>query len=889
MPRCSAGHGHPIAQVFSKLEPQGVTDWNEGSPILMHRSNLPFGSLLRALRTERGLTQEELAAAANLSVRAVSDLERGVNHAPRRDTARLLAEALRLNDDARAAFDAAARRGRVPGPRTVALASAAGMPAATLTLPRDITSFTGRDAELRFLLDTSAQIGTRAAVGLYSVSGMAGVGKTVLAVHAAHQLAPRFPDGQIFLQLHGHTRGQHPCGPSDALASLLLTAGVSAERIPNGLDARSRLWRHYLAGRHMLLVLDDAAGHDQIRPLLPGTAGCLVLVTSRQRLTALEDARSIDLGVLAPHEAAALMIRLADRRDLEPGDPSIAQTTALCGQLPLAIGMLARQLHHHPTWTCAKLAAELAAAQDRLAFMRAENLSVTAAFDLSYDDLADGQRRLFRCLGLHPGAEIDAYAAAALDGSDLSAAMHGLDALYQQHLLTEPVAGRYLLHNLIREHARARAREDPDLGDAMGRLLDYYLRAARMASDHLDRPSPGNIPAVTVLRPRPVPPLPTRADAIAWMEAERANLHAIVGYAGRHGHYGHALAIPAALHGFLRRFGYWDQALHLHHIAVDAARRLGDQFAEAIALTDLGGILQLTNDYLAATTVLSRALNLYRAMGDELGEASALNELGVVQERTGEYKAAELSHQRALHLYRQLRNKIGEAGALDRLGVVQRTTGDHAAAVLSHKNALRLCRETGYRQGEAGAFNRLGAAHYARGDYQAAIASHEQALHLYREIGYRLGEAGALNWLGTAQYAVSLYQEAMTNVEHALRLYRELGHRIGEAHALNTLGAVQLAAGDHQAAAASHRKALRLYRQVGHGVGEARAHAALARVHTTLGETMAAARSMAGARELYRQLGIAPTPDQALPRADTGRREEISGVILEIPNALLPR
>lgn len=846
-----------IAQVFSKFGPEGHRLERRGTT-LMHPSDPPFGGLLKALRSHRGITQEELAAAASISVRTVSDLERGVNHAPRRDTARLLAEALQLDGEARAAFDAAAGRGRLPWePRAVALASAAGVPAATLTLPRDITSFTGRDAELRFLLGTGEQIGTTEAVGLYLVSGMAGVGKTAFAVHAAHQLAPKFPDGQIFLQLHGHTQGQHPCEPSEALASLLLTAGVSAEQIPSGLDARSRLWRHHLAGQHMLLVLDDAAGHEQVRPLLPGTPGCLVLVTSRRRLTALEDARSIDLDTLVPDEAAELLIRLADRSDIEPGDPAIGETTALCGQLPLAIGMLARQLRHHPTWTCARLAAELATAQDRLAFMNAENLSVTAAFDLSYDDLTDGQRRLFRRLGLHPGSDVDAYAAAALDDSDLSTARHSLEALYQQHLLSEPVAGRYRLHDLIREHAWARAREDPDLDDAVGRLFDYYLQAAQIASTHIARPSPGNTPAVSVLQPRLVPPLQTRADAIAWLGAERPNLHAIVGYADSHGHYSHALAIPAAVHGFLRRFGYWDQALQLHDIAVGAARRLGDQFAEAIALTDLGGILQLTNDYVAATTALGRALNLYRAMGDELGEASSVNELGVVQERTGQYEAAELSHQQALHLYRHLRNKIGEAGALDRLGVVQRTTGNHAAAVLSHEHALRLCREAGYRQGEAGAFNRLGAAHYAGGDYQAAITSHEQALRLYREIGYRLGEAGALNWLGTAQYAISLYPDALTNVEHALGLYRELGHRIGEAHALNTLGAVQLATGNHQAAAVSHQKALGLYRQLGHGVGEARAHACLARVQTAVGDSAAAATSMAGARELYRQLGIA--------------------------------
>ena len=437
---------------------------------------LDFGGLLRELRVAARLTQEELAEAAGLSPRTVSDLERGVSRRAHKDSARLLADALHLIGPARVRFEAVAR-GRDPGD---AGPGAAG--AATRTLPRDIASFTGRQQELEQLAEAAA--GAGGVVGIHAIGGMAGVGKTAFAVHAAHRLADRFPGGQIFLPLHGHTPGQQPVDPADALASLLLTAGVPAAQIPPGLEARMALWRDRLAGQQLLLVLDDAAGSEQVRPLLPGAGGSLVLVTSRRHLSALEDATAVSLDTLPPGEAAALLVRLAGRAGLRPDDPAVGELTRLCGFLPLAIGMVARQLHHHPAWTAAGRAAELAAAVDRLELMATENLSVAAAFNLSYADLTEDQQRLFRRLGLHPGADIDAYAAAALDGTDLGAARRGLEALYDQYLIAEPAQGRYRLHDLIREHARALAgRLDPD-GDrdeATTRLLDYYQHTAAHA------------------------------------------------------------------------------------------------------------------------------------------------------------------------------------------------------------------------------------------------------------------------------------------------------------------------------------------------------------------------------------------------------------------------
>jgi transcriptional regulator with XRE-family HTH domain len=529
---------------------------------------LSFAGLLRQFRAEARLTQEELAEAAGLSPRSVSDLERGINRTARKDTALLLADALDLTGEVRAAFVAAAR-GRAPAADVQAArtglasgppATAGGSAAATRTLPRDIGTFTGRDAELERLLGSPAS--AAAGGGIHVIDGMAGSGKTTFAVHAAHRLADGFPDGQFFLPLHAHTPGQQPVDPADALASLLLTAGIAAQHIPPGLEARAARWRDRVADKKILLLLDDAAGHDQVRPLLPGTPGSLVLVTSRRRLTALEDATVTSLTTLSPDEAAALLARLAGREDLGAGTGPAGEIARLCGYLPLAIGMLARQLRHHPARTGAQVAADLAATRDRLAAMRAENLSVAAAFDLSYADLDAAQQQLFRRLGLSPGPDVSAYGAAALNDTTPDAARRLLDELYDHHLITEPAPGRYLLHDLLREYALALAR-DVDAADsraAVGRLVNYYAHAAAAAAQHIatwttggDRPPPG-------LPPASAPPLATSRQAAQWLEAERPNLHAAVNYAAVEAMPRHAITIATAMGGFLRGGGFWDQA-----------------------------------------------------------------------------------------------------------------------------------------------------------------------------------------------------------------------------------------------------------------------------------------------------------------------------------------
>lgn len=730
-----------------------------------------------------------------------------------------------------------------------------GGTAATQTLPRDLSSFTGRDRDLAQLVTTKD--GGCGAAAIYVIGGMAGVGKTALAVHAGHQLAGRFPDGQLFIPLHGHTPGSRPVDPADALGSLLLTAGVDARQIPPGLEARARLWRDRLAGQQLLLLLDDAVTSEQVRPLLPGTGECLVLVTSRRRLTALEDARAISLDILTADEAADLLVRLAARPGLAPDDPAVAQIAGLSGYLPLALGMMGRRLYHRPAWEPAELAAELAAARDRLELMDAEGLSVASVFGLSYRDLTEGQQRFFRCLGLHPGTDIDAWAAAALDGGSPAVAGRHLDALYDQHLITEPARGRYRLHDLIREHAMALAATDPpaEREAAIGRLLDYYLHAARAADRYLARRPRAGTPAVILTPPAGAPELSSRDDAIAWMETERLNLHAAVECAQAHNRAEHVIAIPAAMHAFLCAQGHLHQGLALQHAALDTARQSGDRQAQAGALSDLSAVQSRTADLPAVAASLLQALELYRELSDPRGEADALTSLGHVQYLTDDHPAATAYLTQALELYRELGDRWGEADALTELGYVQYVTDDFTEATASLSQALELYRVHDDWGGQVGALNYLASVQKEKGQCPAAIASYTQALGLCRANGDQNGEAGVLTGLGHAQCLTGELSPAVTNLTRALQKHRAHGNPLGEASALNYLGLAQRLTGDHRAAVASQKQALELYRAVGSQLGEANAWQELGTGQQLAGDLTAAAVSQQRALELYRAIG----------------------------------
>jgi len=821
--------------------------------------SVSFASLLRQLRSDAGLTQEQLAEAAGLSPRSISDLERGVNLTARRDTTRLLADALGLTGAARAGFETVAR-GRRPGaepPRGQAAATSTAT--ATRTLPRDISSFTGRELELSQLLQavTDAAGGGTGAARIHAIGGMAGIGKTTFAIHAAHLLAAQFPDGQIFLPLHAHTPGQWPVEPAEALANLLVTIGVAAQQIPQGLEARTALWRSHVAGKRLLLLLDDAAGHDQVRPLLPGVAGTFVLVTSRRHLTALEDTASISLDTLPAGQAATLLIRLAARPDIQPGDAAVGEITRLCGYLPLAIGMLARQLHHHPAWTLADMAAELSAARDRLGMMHTENLSVAAAFDLSYDDLTAHQQQLFRRLGLHSGPTIDAYAAAALCGESLSAARRNLEDLYDHHLLNEPSRGRYDLHDLIREFVQAlAATDDPASCEAAaGRLLDYYVYCAVIASRHFSR-SGAEMPEPPGKAPAFVPDLSHREQTVKWLESERANLHAAVNDAIAGRREADAITIAAALSDFLRSRGHWEQASAIHQAAALAARQVGDRRAHADALSRLGFVQRLAGNYRDATTTLARALELYRQTDDQHSQASVLLCLGVVQRLTVDYPTATATLAEALDLYRVSADRLGQAEVLNELGLVYRLAGDVQSALDSLSHALDLNREIGDHLGEADTLRYLGGAQQDTGEYAVAQENSKQALSLYIEAGDRVGEAHALRYLGEVQGLSGDAAAAAATLNEALVLYESLGHRLGQAEVLNVLGTL-LAGPDVAQSRRCHEKALVIAREIAALLEEAHALEGIANCAMAEGRVPDGAVSLRHALQIYQRIGSA--------------------------------
>lgn len=692
--------------------------------------------------------------------------------------------------------------------------------AATHTLPRDIASFTGRASEIERLMQAvMSRVSAGRVIEIIAIDGMAGVGKTTLAVHVAYQLAAQFPDGQIFLRLYGHTPGHKPVDPADALGTLLLNAGVPPQQIPPGLDARAALWRDRTAGKRMLLLLDDASSSAQVTPLLPGGADSLVLLTSRRRLLALPDTLLVSLEILKPWEARDLLVRLTG---LPGEDSGVTDVVKLCGYLPLAISLIAGQLKHHGVWTATDLANELASSKDRLESMRAEDDSVAAAFDLSYRDLTADQQLLFCRLGLHPGADFDGYAAAALADTDLRTVRMLLDGLFTAHLVDEPVRSRYRFHDLISEHARSLTTSDSssERDAAVKRLMSYYVATARAADLYLARRAPSTR-GMALDRPIYAPDFTARDQAVYWMNMERLNLHAIADYAALTRQSEYTLAIAAAMHAFLRAQGHWDQAASIHRASLAEARRSGNRSAEAGALQDLGDIQRLMGDFSEAAASQENALTLYREIGNRHGEADALNHLGFVLRRVGDYPSAAERLESSLRLYHELGDRRGEADALNYLGDVQRLTGEYAAAAISQEKALILYREMDDQHGEANALCSQGEAWRLCGDYATATACLVRAAQLARDLGNRNAEANALNYLGDVQLSTGDSGAATVSQERALRLYRELGNRHGEANALNYLGNVQCLTGAYSMAMASQERALSLYRELGNRHGEA--------------------------------------------------------------------
>jgi tetratricopeptide (TPR) repeat protein len=731
--------------------------------------------------------------------------------------------------------------------------------APTNTLPRDTAAFTGRGEELDGLIGMVTRLVTaRQTIPIVLIDGMAGVGKTTFAVHAAHRLSPNFPDGQMFVDLHAHSAGKVPVEPADALFALLSVDGVSVGDIPADADGRSALWRARIAGRHAILILDNVTGHRQVESLLPGAAGCLVMVTSRRRLTGLgarHAAVTVPLHPLQPDNAADLFIRLADRTSAAGQERAVMELVRLCGCLPLAIALLAARLRPEPQWRVQTLADDLVAARDRLAVMRAEDIQIAAAFDLSYRCLPAARRRFFRRLGLSPGMDIDAYAAAALDEVDLATARRQLDALYDDHLLEQPVQGRYRLHDLLGVYARALVAGDaPTQRDAaVRRLLDYYEYAAGLANRYLE-PRPRQM--VSAVAPTP-PALPAIADATAaagWMEAELPNLLGCATRAMNDGDEIRLIGLSTVLSSFLRRAGPSQQSLSLHRAAAEAARRRGDQSGQAAALHHMGVLLRRAGDYPAATAVLNQAGDVYRSQADRVGEAEVLTAAGIVRRLAGDHTRATAMLDQALALFRESGDAAGQAEVLAELAVIQWLADDHAAATRFLDQALALYRGSGNRLGQADVLLFLGMVRRLTHDYPVATRVLRQALSLYRGAGDRVGIAHTEFSLGVVGRLVGDYRGAAQFLDESLRIYREIGDRLGRANALREFGILRRLTGDYPGAGEALTESWSIYRDLGNRRGQAESLQEVGVVRWLTGKASRAADDLAEALAIYRDL-----------------------------------
>jgi len=751
---------------------------------------MTLAALLRQLRNEAGLTQEELAEAARMSPRSISDLERGIARTARKKTAQLLADALHLTDPVRAQFEAVARgrpisgRGGAAAPRILpsVLAPGSVLPAPR-QLPTGVRCFSGRAAELQALTklmrETADVAGT---VMIAAIGGTPGVGKTTLAVHWAHKVAPWYPDGQLYVNLGGFDPDGRVKDPADAVRDFLQALQVPSHQIPDGPDAQAALYRSLLVGRRMLIVLDNARDSAQVRPLLPAAPGCLALVTSRNQLTSLaaDGAHCICLDVFTHQEARDLLIRhLGDSRvaaEPEAAEDIITQ----CARLPLALAIAAARVGNRPAFPLSALAAELRESRGLPCIPTGTEpaADLRAVFSWSYDALSSAARRLFRLLGLSVGPGISAPAAASLAGIPAARLRPLLDELTSASLIAERTPGRYSLHDLLRGYATEQALcTDPAdrRRAAVHRALDHYLHsactAARLLNPHRD---PITLPpprrGVTAEQPM------GHGEALEWLTTERAVLLAAVDRAADEGLDTHSWQLSWTLVDFLYRQGHWHDLAATQHMAVAAARRQGEPHAEAHAHRYLARAYAQLGRFDDARAELQHALDLFGQAEDQTGQADTHLGLAWAWDRQGRHDEA-LDHSRqALDIYRATGQRQGQADALNAVGWYAVLLGDHEQAFTYCQQALTLHQEIGDRQGQAAAWDSLGYAHHRLRHRAQAITCYQHALDVYRDLGDRYGEASTLTRLGDTHHATGTPDAARELWHDALIILNDLGH-----------------------------------------------------------------------------------------------------------------
>lgn len=644
----------------------------------------------------------------------------------------------------------------------------------------------GRTGELRLLTEVTATADTVAVIALETVTGMAGVGKTALAVHTASRLAHRYPDAQLYLNLRAHTPGQAPLPPAEALPRLLRLLGTAADQIPPGLDEQTSLWRHLLAERKVVIVLDDATDAGQIAPLLPDSTSSLVLITSRRHLAGLPHARTIPLDVLPTLDAIALFRSFAGHQrttDLE----AVRHIVGLCDHLPLAIEVVATRFQARTSWTLATLTERLSRHSGRLAELHTTGKSVRNAFDLSYQALTPQQRHAFSLLSLHPGSDFTADAAAAMLGLTLTDTEQILEELLSCHLIAEPVADRFRYHDLLREYARSLAPTDRERIPALHRLMAYYHRTAA-AADRCAYPRrlrPARSPDQQSEQQPPHMPFAGSAQAKAWLKAERDNLLAAIDNATVYeaplaAHLGYALA------GFLEADCHWQEAEHVLQRTAAHWHTISppDPDARALALLALAALQTNTGAYPESAAGLQQVLSHARAAHRPRIEAEALRVEGMRRWHLGEHQAALTAFRRSLLLQEEIGDQWNQARVTNNIAVVSLFLQRHDDAMQYFRTALEKFAVTGDELSSARILNNIGDMYFRKGDLRAARRSFEESLTYLTESGNRFDQATARSGLADTLTEMREPEAALDLYEQSLQEFQSLGDHKGCAQTL---------------------------------------------------------------------------------------------------------
>ncbi|WP_198655161.1 AfsR/SARP family transcriptional regulator [Streptomyces geranii] len=726
----------------------------------------------------------------------------------------------------------------------------------------------GRRTELR-ALGAVVETATRDAtvISLESVStlsGMAGVGKTAVAVHGAHRLAERYPDAQLYLDLRGHSPVEEPLDPDTALATLLRLLGAPAETIPLELENRTALWRTMLADRRAVIVLDDAVSARQIRPLLPGGSRSLTIITSRRHLTGLPHARHIPLDVLPDDDAVALFQVFAGSERTHDVE-EITRIVRRCGCLPLAIELVASRFRAHPSWTLTTLADRLARPEGRLDEIRDADHEVKHVFDLMYQTLCAEDRTAFRRLSLHPGQDFTTEVAAAALDLPTAVVERTLESLLASHLIREPAPDRYRYHDLLREYGRSRTVIDDttqERSDVLSRLIDFYAAAADRA-DRLAYPRRTRSTPPSDLSRYGIAHRPDADAARSWFAAERTNLLAVEAYARGHDRPGTAARLAYAMAGFLNAECHWQDAHTVLHPAVEYWSHADDPAALCRALSHLSAAHAHTGRYPEAAEAGERALDLARATTDVEAEAEALRTLGTLHWHLGEHRSALVLFQKSFGLTALSGDPWDRARGYNNIAVTLLFLGEHDRAREHFEKALTGFTEAGDHTALGKTLNNLGDLAMRVGNLESARRSFERSLLYLERSGNRYDRAtvrgslaDALIELGETDTAAAVYQETLVE-------FRALGDQKSQADTLIGLGEAHRRAGDMPEAERHLTDALDIARRIGATHQEAQAQRRLGQTHFTAGRHAFAIHHLDAAASLAERMHDADETVQA--------------------------